>query len=510
MKKNLKKTAKIFSFTILLAIFIMLCLFYKSIAADIYCQLAEYHIIKNDYKAAYEYLNNAIQFDKKEKYYIKASELLLELPQTVTIQKELFKFQQSDRINVYTAKINQELYNIYYRTTKGSEKNYIHNATTNGKILRWSIERKPLKIFFGSSVDRGVPAYYPKEILAAFRQWAKLLDLKYGITETYDEADIKFIFSDDLISAKNKKLINYGLTIHNIEKDILNDVIVKIIVSYNRKYLTRIQLYNVALHEIGHTLGIAGHSLNKKDVMYPIAQDIKGSKYTGIFKRKRIRFSQRDINTIKLLYKIHPEISNVVNDPNTSKLAYSQIILGNKQLTLKNKLKEAKNYIDMAPKSPASWMFSGNIAIDNGKFHEALQHYTKALSLSSEVFDKSSLLYNIAFVHFKMHNYEEAINYLNKSLASNPNALHSKELLAYIYLKQNNLASSEKYYKELISKKPSSIDYSYNLATLYVHNFQFIKAAKVTKKLLEHNPAAQNHNKIRTLLPLVYLFMLII
>ncbi len=510
MKKNIKKQAKIFSFAILLVIFLMLCLFYRNITADIYCQLAEYSIKNNDYVTAYGYLDKAIQFDKKEKYYEKASELLLELPRTVKVQKELFKFQQADKVNVYTAKINQELYDIYYRTTKGLEKNYIHNATTNGKILRWNIEKKSLKIFFGSSVDREVPTYYPKEILAAFKQWAKILNLKYSITESYSEADIKFVFSDDLILAKDKKLTNYGLTVHNIEKNLLKDVVVKTIVSYNRKYLTRIQLYNLALHEIGHALGLVGHSLDKKDVMYPIAQDTKRSKYTGVITRRRIKFSQRDINTIKLLYKIHPDISNVVEDSAASTLAYSQVILGNKQLVLKNKLKEAKNYIDMAPKNPASWMFAGNIAADNGRFQEALQHYTKALSLSAKKFDKANLLYNIAFVNFKLLNYEEAIKYLERSLNINPDTLHSKELLAYIYLKQNNVVNSEKYYKELINNKPSNIDYSYNLATLYVHNFNFVKAAKVTKDLLAQNPDAKSNSKVKTLLPLVYLFMFII
>ena len=54
---------------------------------------------------------------------------------------------------------------------------------------------------------------------------------------------------------------------------------------------TQTQLYAVILHEIGHALGISGHSRNNNDIMY--ANDFTND----------IHLSQRDINTIRAIYK---------------------------------------------------------------------------------------------------------------------------------------------------------------------------------------------------------------
>ena len=51
------------------------------------------------------------------------------------------------------------------------------------------------------------------------------------------------------------------------------------------------QIYYVVLHEVGHALGIKGHSKNRYDVMYPSDNTYRNA------------LSNRDINTIKTIYK---------------------------------------------------------------------------------------------------------------------------------------------------------------------------------------------------------------
>jgi predicted Zn-dependent protease len=48
-------------------------------------------------------------------------------------------------------------------------------------------------------------------------------------------------------------------------------------------------LQNIVTHELGHALGMLGHSPNQADVMYPVTDE-------------HSRLSQRDINTVIKLY----------------------------------------------------------------------------------------------------------------------------------------------------------------------------------------------------------------
>ena len=54
-------------------------------------------------------------------------------------------------------------------------------------------------------------------------------------------------------------------------------------------------LENVVIHELGHALGLFGHSPVRSDIMYPVTDE-------------HSRLSQRDINTLKRIYSQKADI----------------------------------------------------------------------------------------------------------------------------------------------------------------------------------------------------------
>ncbi|HEY9775183.1 MAG TPA: matrixin family metalloprotease [Planktothrix sp.] len=68
-------------------------------------------------------------------------------------------------------------------------------------------------------------------------------------------------------------------------------------VIYSRDAETRpLLLRNIVTHELGHALGIIGHSSNRTDIMNSDTDEFS-------------RLSQRDINTLRELYKMRPDVT---------------------------------------------------------------------------------------------------------------------------------------------------------------------------------------------------------
>jgi TonB family protein len=171
-----------------------------------------------------------------------------------------------------------------------------------GKFVRWPVNRIPLKVYIENAP--GVPGWKPAfnvYMRDAFAAWVKASDGRLTFDMVGDPYHAKIVchwvrtpdpskFDNPreqgvtlfkwLYERSNPKICNaqsaeiYILTVRRGTDDVLDDESMRI----------------VCLHELGHALGIAGHSPYDDDIMYPM---LNGTR----------KLSPRDIASIRKLYQ---------------------------------------------------------------------------------------------------------------------------------------------------------------------------------------------------------------
>ena len=171
--------------------------------------------------------------------------------------------------------------------------NYLINLLNDGNLWRWHHKSFPLKVYI---TENNFPSYFNANIKKAFQTWQNSSNGKVSFQYVNDikQADI-------IVYVENFKYSKaLGLTEINTDLNKLNKPI-KIYLkpyNYNTVYMSNLRFYSVALHEIGHSIGLA-HSKNINDIMYPTTSTTNG------------RISKSDINTLLLLYSIIPDVCDI-------------------------------------------------------------------------------------------------------------------------------------------------------------------------------------------------------
>lgn len=397
------------------AFFILFAVFLKATPVCFYYQ-GKSALDKKDYIKAHKCLKNAYNFDKKNKdyryYYVQS---LLRLSPTVTVQKEMFNIASSDDKDsaqtVAEAKIAEWRNNILSNIGN----NYIEQAPSDKGIVRWSIENFPLKIALVNQSNVEIPEYYNNEVYRAFSQWEVSSQiLKFSSTNNANDADILVKFENlpnDVCDGNGCKYV-VGFTTPSIKNNILKKMTITLYTKDpNGNYFSDKELYNTILHEAGHALGIMGHSYSSDDLMYMATE---GSNFYTPYRSSFQYLSSQDINTIKLLYKLVPAITNS-EKVNTKGLVYAPIVLGtSKEISLR-KLKDAQNYVKSAPDIPGGYVDLGIAYAELNKTHEAVKALQKALTLSKSDSDKYISYFNIAVVFVNSGDTKNALEYALKA-----------------------------------------------------------------------------------------------
>ncbi|MBQ7763756.1 matrixin family metalloprotease [bacterium] len=447
---------------------------------------ANYYFKKNEISRAQGFYERAFELGlnetKPREIYVNS---IINSPLTVEAQDKLLKFIE---LPVYdSAKVRAEYFISDFKQ-KIHEKypnNYISYAVFNNNIMRWG--NNPITYAFEN--EENVPSYFLEEFRKAFNKWEKLTEHKILFEEVEKNSNITILF-DEFNPADNeyqKYVVAYTspkINLNQLESMEINFYLK----TPTGEYFSQNQVYNTALHEIVHALGFMGHSQRKSNLMY-LTKDPK-----VVLSDSRQEPTEADINTLKLLYEIKPEITNT--EDNRAKYL-PDFVLGNDGEVLTKKIKEAFNYVKKAPNLPSGYIDLAEIFVMSKDYHRAIKKLEQGLKFADTEEVQGMIYYNLALTNFYVDNLDIAKDYLNKSLSIS-DLEEKRYLLGEILVREGKINEAIVEYSNLISKNPKNIDYTIALANIYVLERKYWKARSVLKNYINNNPEQKNTPRFKS------------
>lgn len=376
-----------------------------------------------DYVKAYNKFYMALKlrpYNKDIRYnFVKT---LTKFRSNVKIQKKIYEFSESSQNDSAKTLATSKILNWRYNIHKHYGRNYINHVSYDNKILRWDINTFPLKIYIENTSIKNLPNYYVSEIKKSFTSWQNASGfISFTYIDDEKKADIVVKFSNindsDCSGTGCKYVVAYTVPI--VKGNRLKQMIITV---YDKdpfgNLLSTKELHNTVLHEIGHALGIMGHSQNSYDLMYMATnQNLIQAQNLSNY----IYLTSSDINTLKLLYKLVPDITNVpLAQVNKSGLIYPPILIGNAETINLRKLIDAKKYVEKAPNISGGYIDLGIALAEVGKTEEATKAFNKALKLANTKNERALAYYNLAVISMNNKKYKEAIKYAEISKSIQP------------------------------------------------------------------------------------------
>lgn len=504
----MKKVLNIF----LILVFAALIYIIFKFLPDFYSGLGNNAYQNKDYTSAYQDLKMALIFNPKNRdaryYYVKT---LLNLKPTLDVQRELFKISQVNQSDSADLIADRQIAIWKNQILMSTGENYIEKAPMEGQILRWDVSKFPLGVYFKNN-STNAPQYFIPTIKRAFLQWQGASSNLVSFNFTDDEKKANIVVSiNPSTDMKKCGEQDCKYTVAYTTPDIDGNFLKKMdIFFYDSNNLgqpfSQKEIFNTAIHEIGHSLGIMGHSSNPNNIMF-METNPNNHSYFENMRSDFQSISQCDLNTLSLLYKLVPDITNTpLNEFNTDHQFYPHIILGSDEQITSQKVLEAQNYIRSAPDLPNGYIDLAAAYEELKQYNQSLDALNQALQHSTSDAEKFMVYYNFAVIYMSLKDWQNCLQYADLAKQANPSSVDADGLMAMANYNLGHRAEAKQIYAEAIADEPDNIINSYNLAVLYIRELNLPQAGKVLNNLIKANPEAKNDPRIKIFSLLILLF----
>lgn len=407
----------------LIIVLFLLCGFYiwkyTPISANYYFSKGKQLYSAEMYQKAAEMFEKASKVNPNEEsyaYFFVAS--LIKVEPDYFVQEKLYNISRSPKYSETVKNLaKSHLALLKKKFLEGFDDNYIYNAISTNEIVHWNIEDFPLKVFIPKNSD--VPKYYIEDIISALREWEKRTGfITFELVNSEKESNILISFQELPKSNCNENGCPY-MVASTEQNAATNGKLERMVINFYKtnpfgEPFTSEEINYTALHELGHALGIMGHSDNKTDIMYSNNQKIYDA-YSA-YRPKILNISLRDLKTITLLYKIYPTMTNsrIINQ---SKYLYAPLILGADDSILQSKLQEYEHYIHQYPNVSTGYINLSSVYSQLGEYQNAINELEKAEKLASSDDELFLIEYNRAMIYFNMQKFSESKQHAHKALS---------------------------------------------------------------------------------------------
>lgn len=235
--------------------------------------LKELQTNPENYSCRYYLAHTYVYTDDMVKAKIEYNKIIMFAPNQATKKLAMQSLRNLNQPETTTVKTYEEIGENYYEHIKLS-----------GAYVKW--QEFPINVYVQ-------PSLYSNLIKTAFATWQKTSGglVKFNFVSNINSAQITAKISSDT------KVLSDEFTAGNAFVQAKNGIIYKSQIDIlendpktGEKLSTDI-IFSTALHEIGHSLGLQGHSPNSTDLMSAV--NSQGKK----------QITNRDLNTLKMLYR---------------------------------------------------------------------------------------------------------------------------------------------------------------------------------------------------------------